>query len=81
MALLQIRNYPDEKYAIITKMAKEQRRSIAQQTILLLDKGLEDQGSAKERRIRALERALARPVPEWMKGLDSAALIREDRDR
>jgi len=81
MALLQVRNFPDEKYEVISAMAKEQRRSIAQQTVLLIDRGLASRGSAKEKRQRAIERTMARSVPEWMKEIDSAAMIREDRDR
>jgi len=80
MALLQVRNFPDDKYEEISKMAKKERRTIAQQTILLIEKGLAG-GSDISRRQKALERTLSRPVPEWMKGVDFAALIREDRDR
>jgi len=81
MALLQVRNFPEDKYKQIAKLAKEQRRSIAQQAVLLIDKGLSDSESAKERRIRALERTLSRPTPDGLKGVDFAAMIREDRDR
>jgi len=80
MALLQVRNFPDDKYEAISKMAKKERRTIAQQTILLIDKGLAD-GNDISRRQRAIERTLSRPVPEWMKNVDTAAMIREDRDR
>ena len=80
MALLQVRNFPDDKYEEISKLAKKERRTIAQQTILLIDKGLAG-GNGISRRQRAIERTLSRPVPEWMKGVDFAALIREDRDR
>jgi len=81
MALLQIRNYPDDKYEEIARLAKEQRRSIAQQAVLLIDKGFVENGTARERRMKALERTMARPTPEWMQGIDFAAMIREDRDR
>jgi len=80
MALLQVRNFPDERYEEISKMARAQRRSIAQQTVLLIERGLEGGGDIGKRQ-RAIERTLAREVPEWMKEVDSAALIREDRDR
>ena len=80
MALLQVRNFPDDKYEVISKMAKKERRTIAQQTILLIEKGLAG-GNDISRRQKAIERTLSRPVPEWMKGVDFAALIREDRDR
>jgi len=80
MALLQVRNFPDEKYEEISRMAKMERRTIAQQTVLLIEKGLASDKAAS-RRQQAIERTLAREVPEWMKGVDTAAMIREDRDR
>ena len=81
MALLQVRNFPDETYEVISRMAKTERRSISQQTILLIERGLAGGDSEKQRRLRAIERTLARQVPEAMKGVDFAAMIREDRDR
>jgi len=80
MALLQVRNFPDEKYEEISRMAKEERRTIAQQTVLLIERGLA-RGNDISRRQQAIERTLAREVPEWMKDIDTAAMIREDRDR
>ena len=81
MALLQVRNFPDDKYEEISRRAKKGRRSIAQQTILLIEKGLSDGMSAAERRQNAIERTMARTVPGTMKDVDFAALIREDRER
>ena len=80
MALLQVRNFPDDTYKVISDMAKKERRSISQQAVLLIEKGLSGEGSAKERMRRALERSWAEPVPESMKGVDYVAMIREDRD-
>jgi len=81
MALLQVRNFPDDKYAAICAMAKEERRTIAQQTILLIENGLECKGVNSERRQRAIERTIARKTPDFIKDVDYAALIREDRER
>ena len=81
MALLQVRNFPDDKYAEISKLAKDERRTIAQQTILLIEQGLADGGTPVNRRQRALERTMARATPDSMKGADFAALVREDRER
>jgi len=81
MALLQVRNFPDEKYAEITRLAKEKRRTISQQTILLIEDGLANGASAPERRQRAIERTMARATPLAMKDVDFVAMIREDRDR
>lgn len=81
MALLQVRNFPEDKYAIISRLAKEERRSIAQQTVLLIEKGLTGTESPSERRQRAIDRTMTRAIPEGMKNIDFAALIREDRER
>ncbi|MCL2112241.1 MAG: hypothetical protein FWH32_08395 [Clostridiales bacterium] len=81
MALLQVRNFPDDIYDEICTMAKKERRPISQQVILVMEKGLGRTEDPKERRRRALERTWARPVPESMKGVDFVAMIREDRDR
>ena len=80
MALLQVRNFPDETYALISEMAQAERRSISQQTILLIERGLSGRESAKQRRRKALERTLTLPELKCMKGVDFAASIREDRD-
>ena len=81
MALLQVRNFPDDKYSRISKLARVERRTIAQQTILLIEKGLADSESPTERRQQAIERTMARTTPDAMKGVDFAAMIREDRER
>jgi len=81
MALLQVRNFPDDKYAEISGLAKDGRRTIAQQTILLIESGLSGGESAKERRQRAIERTMARTTLTIMKNTDFAAMVREDRER
>ena len=81
MALLQVRNFPDDTYDVISRMAKQERRSVAQQTILLVEKALSVEESPRDRMMKAIERTLSRPVPDWMKEIDFAASIREDRDR
>ena len=81
MALLQVRNFPDETYAVISEMAKAERRTIAQQTILLIENGLSQRVVPAERRRRAIERTMGRTAPEGMRGIDFAAMIREDRER
>ena len=81
MALLQVRNFPDDIYNKISKIASNERRSIAQQTILLIENGLANGESPGERRRRALSSLLAGPTPDGMKGVDFAAMVREDRER
>jgi plasmid stability protein len=85
MPVLQVRNCPENIYTQLTAAAKKQKRSIDQQVILVLQRGL---GSAmppvksnQARRRKLLEQVMARQVPEQLKTIDDVRLIREDRDR
>jgi hypothetical protein len=81
MPLLQVRDFPEDVYEEITLEAHRHNRTIAQQTIILIKKGLGEELSNKERRKRAIERTFARNVPQSAKSIDHVQLIREDRDR
>jgi len=81
MPLLQVRDFPSDVYEEIKFVAKEQHRTIAQQTIVLIKDGLGKEISSKERRLRALERTRNRFVPEEAKKFDVVKSIREDRER
>ena len=81
MALLQVRNFPDDVYETIADIAKREKRSIARQAILLIEKGLGADENERNRRQSAIERTLARePFTEAI-GVDFAAMVREDRSR
>jgi hypothetical protein len=81
MPLLQVRDFPDDVYEEITFEAHRQNRTIAQQTVILIKKGLGEEISNKERRRRALERTFSRDVPQNAKTVDYVPFVREDRDR
>jgi len=81
MALLQVRNFPDDVYGVIATLARTERRSVAQQTTLLVERGLAQEVSIGERRKAALTRAMARTIPAKAKTADTLAMIREDRNR
>ncbi|GHV75092.1 hypothetical protein AGMMS49940_23940 [Spirochaetia bacterium] len=81
MPLLQVRDFPDDIYEEISFTARKERRTIAQQTIVLIQKGLGKEISSKERRQRAYERIMARDVPEAAKAINDVELIREDHLR
>jgi hypothetical protein len=81
MPLLQVRDFPEDIYEEITFEAHRQNRTIAQQTIILIKKGLGEEMSNKERRILAVERTFARNVPQDVKSVDYIKFVREDRDR
>ena len=81
MPLLQVRNFPEDIYEEISIEAKRQHRTIAQQTIVLIKKGLKKKLSNLERRRLVLERISKMHVPEEAKKIDHVKWIREDRER
>ena len=81
MALLQVRDFPQETYQILSQVAREQNRTVPQQVIFMLSSMLnadEDSYSARRRKVLAglgaldlhLSRSAASP----------AELVRQDRD-
>lgn len=81
MPLLQVRNCPEDLYRRVSQSAKQENRTIAQQVIVLLSKGLGQEESNIERRRRVLERINRRKIPQQLREADVVSLIREDRDR
>jgi len=81
MPLLQVRDFPQDIYEEITFEARKQNRTIAQQTIVLIKKGLQEEISNRERRRMAIEKTFSRSMPSNAKSADYVRLVREDRDR
>jgi hypothetical protein len=81
MPLLQVRDFPEDVYEAIILEARRQNRTIAQQTIVLIKKGLAEEISNQERRKQAIEKTNRRSIPESAKSLDFITLVREDRER
>ncbi len=81
MPLLQVRECPEDIYKKISLVAKRQNRSIAQQIIVLLEKGLGQDQSNIERRKQLLNKIEKRIISEEVKKIDAVALVREDRER
>jgi hypothetical protein len=81
MPLIQVRDVPDHLYRLLAEQAAKERRSLAQQVIAVLARGLDAEPDAKARRRKVLETILAsgRPIPRKLS--DPAKLIREDRRR
>lgn len=81
MPFLQVRDIPDHLYRLLADQAAKERRSLAQQAVAVLARGLEVELDAKARRQKVLraikESSQARPV----RLKDPAKLIREDRRR
>jgi hypothetical protein len=79
MPTIQMRNVPLELYELLSKLAKDERRSISQQAIVLLEQALGDLDIKKTRRMALLEKISKR---ETLKVKTSPAdLLRQDRDR
>ncbi|MCB0629271.1 MAG: hypothetical protein KDD15_06060 [Lewinella sp.] len=76
MPTLQVRNIPQELYDRIKQSAESERRSLSQQTIILLDEALTDRAKETARKA-ALERILSRsPIMD----LDPVDIVRSMRD-
>ncbi len=81
MPSLQIRKLPDTIYEALKVKARNEQRSLSQQAIIALSKGLDipfDYLKRKKKLIKEIEQ----DVDKWEKirHIDVAALIREDRD-
>jgi plasmid stability protein len=81
MPSLQVRELPDNIYHLLQKRAQAENRSLAQEAIFLLAKGLNTSTSNKSRRAGLLQEIEKKSVPETLKQFDPVVLIREDRDR
>ncbi len=81
MPLLQVRDCPEDLYRKISYAAKKQNRTIAQQVIVLLEKGLGQELPNVVRRRQLMEKINARSIAPSVKDMDIVSLIREDRDR
>jgi len=81
MPLLQVRECPEDIYRKISHVAKSENRTIAQQVLVLLEKGLEQQESNIKRRKRLMEKFEKRQISSEIKKFDPVVLIREDRNR
>lgn len=81
MPLLQVRDVPEHLYRLLVRQAEKERRSIAQQAIATLAKGLGAEIDAQARRREVLAQ-IRQSHPGRGKSLsDPVKLIREDRQR
>ncbi|MCB0559459.1 MAG: hypothetical protein H6573_21115 [Lewinellaceae bacterium] len=81
MPTLQIRKLPDDIYQALKDEAERERRSISQQAIISLAKGLDVPVDFRERRKKIIAE-IKQEVHLWKKwaNVDVASWIREDRD-
>ena len=80
MPLIQVRDAPEHIYRLLAKQAEEERRSLAQQVVAVLARGLNAEIDAKGRRRKILQAIQAGGI-QTSKVSDPAKLIHEDRRR
>ena len=80
MPTLQVRDLPEDVYIKLNMIAKEENRSIAQQTIILLKESLGLHSNNKLRRKALLDKLSKKKYPDT-DNIDVVKLIREDRER
>ena len=83
MAILHVRNVPDELYERIKKRARSTRRSLSAEVLALLERGLDGDKRESAPRQTSMAEILEemrreRSTRAW-DGVDSVELIREDR--
>ena len=83
MASLQVRELPENIYSLLKQRAEAEHRSIAQEAIVLLAKGLDTSIAPKERRTRLLQKIEEEAELNRVKAakLNPMELNREDRKR
>ena len=82
MPSLQVRELPDHIYLTLCQEAEAQHRSIAQQAVAALARGLKLELAPQARRKVLLDTIREDGAQHMTSGLpDPALLIREDRDR
>jgi len=81
MPLLQVRDFPDDLYDTLSQTAKNDNRSIAQETIVLLRRALAQQEGRIARRKAVLKEIHEVTLQSSDSFPEPGELIREDRDR
>jgi len=82
MPSIQIRDLPEQIYSKIKNNAQKDHRSLSQQAIVTLKKGLGIDENPKERRRILVDQIMSRRVAFDIAKLENPVnLIREDRDR
>ena len=81
MPLLQVRDIPEDLYEELSRIAKLDNRSIAQETIVLLRSALSLKSERIKRRKLILKEARALNIDNADQLPEPADLIREDRER
>jgi hypothetical protein len=82
MPSLQVRDLPEQIYRKLQNNAQKDHRSLSQQAIVTIKKGLGIDDNPKERRRKLIDDILTDRIPFDTRTLDDpASLIRKDRER
>jgi hypothetical protein len=81
MPAIQVRDVPEHIYRMLTEQARKERRSLAQQVVAVLARGLEVTADATARRRALLEQIRSYPPVNPGKLGSPTKLIRQDRNR
>ncbi|MCD6152060.1 MAG: hypothetical protein J7J70_10490 [Deltaproteobacteria bacterium] len=82
MPSLQVRELPENIYRLLQENATKEHRSLAQEAVVTLAKGLKTSLSQKDRRIELLQNIADNPASSpSISSVDPVALLREDRER
>jgi len=82
MPSLQVRELPEAIYVQLCREAEMQHRSIAQQAVAILARGLNLEPDPKSRRAALLAQITTEPIKlNGAVSVDPAHIIREDRER
>ena len=81
MSSLQVRDLPDHLYILLKEEAEKAHRSLAQQAIIALAKGLGMPSYPAERRQKLIQDIAAKKLKHNKPMPSAVDLIREDRNR
>jgi hypothetical protein len=81
MATLQVRGVPAAVYGALAEASKQEHRSLAQQALVVLERGLGLAEDPVKRRQRVLRMIAETPIGEGKSLPAPVELIREDRSR
>jgi hypothetical protein len=81
MPMIQVRNVPENIYNALVEQARSERRSLAQQAILVLARGLNVEADNRARRREVLRKIREMDKTPYKDLTDPVKLIREDRER
>lgn len=81
MATLQVREVPASVYGALTEASKQEHRSLAQQVLVTLERGLGMAEAPMKRRQRVVRAVAENPIKGAEKLPDPVEMVREDRAR